>query len=128
MSLATLGPITFEVTDQKVLTWVEAHRSGESRWASQDVYQGHPVKEFLGRGDEKFSMSVRLDADRGVNPAEELERMRDARDTGKVLQFVMGGKLLGDWILRALDEQWRIFGRDAELRVASVSLSLESYA
>jgi phage protein U len=128
MSLATLGPITFEVTDQKVLTWVDAHRSGEARWATHEVFAGKPVKEFLGPGDEKLSMSVRLDSSLGVVPSEQIDRLREARDTGAVLQFVIGGALFGDWILKGVDEQWRIFDRNGEIAKAQVGLSLESYA
>lgn len=128
MSIAVLGPITFEVNQDRVRTWQEARSTGAGRWVVHEVYQGKPRQEFIGPGLQTLSLQVRLDRDRGVNPRDELRRMRQARDTGEVMQFTVGGSLVGDYVLKELAEEWRRFSRNGVLMVAIVNLSLEEYA
>lgn len=128
MSFATLGDdITFEVSSDKVYTWIEARRAGEARWATLDVYAGKPVKEFLGPGLDTITFPIRYDADRGVVPRDELRKLRKLRDTGAVLQFVVGGQLVGDFVLKGLAEDWRRFSRNGVLVTAIVDVTLEEY-
>lgn len=127
MSIGVLGDITFEANADKVRTWQDARRQGSSRWATHDVYGGKPVKEFLGPGLDTIDLSVRLDIERGVIPRDELRKMREARDTGVVLQFTIGGELVGDFSIQSLDETWTRFNRNGVLTTAVVSLHLEEY-
>jgi phage protein U len=133
MSLATLGPangdavITFEVSSDKVLTWHEGERSGEARWAKLDVHGAKPVKEFLGPGLDSISLLVRLDVALGVSPKDELRNMRKQRDEGNVLQFSIGGQLVGDYTLEAINEEWTRFAAGV-LQVAIAKIRLEEYA
>jgi len=127
MSIGVLGPITFEVSADKVRTWQEAKRSATARWATHEVYAGKPKKEFIGPGLAKITMSVRLDIERGVVPKEELQQMRDQMDSGAVLQFTVGGELVGDFSIENVDEEWRRVSRDGVLTTAIVSLTLEEY-
>lgn len=136
MSLATLGDrsgtgedtVVFEVSADRIRTWSEAKRSGEARWAKHEVYSGKPVQEFIGPGLDTLNLSVRFDADRGVVPRNELRRLRKLRDTGAVLTFVVGGELVGDFVLKSLSEEWRRFESKGVLTTAIAELSLEEYA
>lgn len=131
MSFGTLGDgdtkVTFEVSADLVRTWTDLKRSGGARWATHEVFAGKPVKEFIGPGLDTISMSVRLDADRGVKPRDELRNLRSLRDTGAVNQLVIGGELAGDYVLRELSEDLRRFDAKGALLVAIVELSLEEY-
>lgn len=128
MSIGVLGPLTFEVSADKVRTWQDARRTAPARWATHEVYAGKPVQEFLGPGLASISLSVRLDIERGVIPRDELRAMREQMDTGAVMQFTVGGELVGDFILKDVSEEWRRFSRDGVLTTAVVGLSLEEYA
>jgi phage protein U len=127
MSIAVLGDIVFEVSADKVRTWQELTRSGASRWAEHEVYAGKPVSEFLGPGNTQLHLSVRLDIDRGVVPRDELRKLRDARDTGAVLQFTVGGGLVGDFKIDDLNETYRDISPKGVLRIAIVGIALKEY-
>lgn len=127
MSIGVLGPITFEVSADKVRTWRDAKRAGASRWATHDVIAGKPKKEFVGPGLDKITLTVRLDIERGVVPRDELRQMREQRDQGNVLQFTVGGELVGDYSIEALDEEWTRVSRTGVLTTAVVTLTLEEY-
>lgn len=120
--------ITFEASIDRVRTWSEARRSGAARWATHEVFAGKPKLEFIGPGLDSTELTVRLDLERGVVPRDELRRMRKSRDTGEVLQFTIGGKLVGDCVIESLDEQWRRFDAKGVLTHAVVSLHLKEYA
>ena len=127
MSIGVLGDITFEASADKVRTWHDATRTGAARWATHDVYQGKPKREFLGPGLSQVSLAVRLDINRGVVPRDEIRKMRDARDAGTVLQFTIGGDLVGDFTVSEVNESWTRFNRDGVLTTANVVLTLEEY-
>lgn len=128
MSIGVLGPITFEVTADKVRTWQEARRSTTARWATHDVYAGKPKKEFIGPGLSKITLSVRLDSQFGLVPTDELKQMKDQMDSGSVLQFTVGGELLGDFSIENMDEELKRFDRTGVLTTAIVALTLEENA
>lgn len=128
MSLAVLGPITFEVSADRIRTWQEARRTGAARWAKLDIYGRKPLKEFLGPGLDTITLSVRLDIARGVVPRDELRQMRQQRDKGNVLQFSVGGELVGDFTLESIEEEWTRTNAAGVITVAQVHLQLEEYA
>lgn len=126
--IGVLGPITFEVSADKMRTWQEARRRGSARWATHDVYAGKPKKEFIGPGLAQIGLTVRLDIERGVVPKDELAQMREQMDKGNVLQFTVGGELVGDFTIENVDEEWRRVSRTGVLTTAIVGLTLEEYA
>lgn len=130
--IGVLGNITFEVSDGKMLTWQEWTRDTAGRWATHDIYGGKPVIEFLGPGLSSIEISVRLDAQFKIVPLDEIKKMREAMNTGAVLQFTLGSnrtaELIGDFALKNVSEQWTHFSREGDLLCAIVRLSLLEYA
>lgn len=125
--IGVLGDIAFEANADRIRTWQNARRTGPARWATHDVYMGKPKREFIGPGLSVLSLTVRLDIHRGVIPRDELRKMREHRDTGAVLQFTIGGELVGDFTINELDEALERFDRNGVLITATVSLQLEEY-
>jgi phage protein U len=119
--------IKFEASADRLLTWHDARRAGAARWNTHDVHAGKPKREFKGPGLDTIDLTVRLDIERGVIPRDELRKMRLSRDTGEVLQFTIGGDLVGDFTINSLDETLRRFDRNGVLTTAEVVLHLEEY-
>ncbi len=119
--------ITFEVNADRVRTWQDLRRTAEGRWHTHDVYQGKPKLEFLGPGLSTLTLAVRLDIDRGLIPRDELRLMRKQMNAGAVLQFTVGGDLVGDFVLKGVSEELRRVNRDGVLTAATANLTLEEY-
>lgn len=66
-------------------------RQAEARWETHDIIGQKPVSEFVGPGLESVSFDLKLDADLGVDPEEELEKLRKMRDTGEKVFLILGG-------------------------------------
>jgi phage protein U len=128
MGFATLGPITFEASADLVRTFRDAKRDGEARWHEHAVHLGKPLSEFQGPPADQISFTVRLDIDRGVVPRDELRQMRRARDQGEVLEFVIGGELVGDYTLRGVSENWTRLDASGVLTAAEVTITMKEYA
>ena len=127
MSIGVLGPFAFEVSEDKIRTWQEAKRAASSRWETHNVYAGKPKREFIGPGLARITLSVRLDIERGVVPRDELRQMREKMDQGEVMQFTVGGELVGDFTIENLDEEWRRMSRTGVLTTAIVNITIEEY-
>lgn len=119
--------VVFEVNADLVRTWQELKRSGSARWATHDVYAGKPVREFLGPGLDKITLLIRLDAERGVVPLDEVNKIRGFMSSGAVLQFTIGGQLVGDFSVDLSDDEWRRVSREGALTTAIISITLEEY-
>lgn len=128
MAIATWGPVTFEVSADRVRTFRDARRSGEARWAEHVVYAGKPAREFLGPGLSSLSLSVRLDRALGVVPEDEIKALAEQRDIGAHHALVMGGEVVADFTLDGFSERWDVVDAGGRLLVATVDLNLKEYA
>ena len=126
--LAVFGEVVFEVSSEKVLTWLEARRSGTARWHEHEVHLAKPRPEFLGPPLDVVTLPIRLDLSLGVVPRDELRRMRQMRDTGAVERFLVGDEPVGDFRLTSLSETWRHLDANGVLTVAQAEVTLAEYA
>jgi len=127
--IGSYGEIVFEVSMDRVRTFDNFTRSGSGRWENHDIISLKPMPEFIGPGQEDISFSIRLDAAMGLNPENELQKLRDMRDTGEVAQLIIGSKPVTNnlWLLESLQEQQRVFDNKGRLILADVELSLKEY-
>lgn len=127
MSLGTWGDVVFEVSADLMRTWQDMKRSGEARWARHEVYAGKPLPEFIGPGLDSLTMSVRLDALRGVTPADEIKTLREQRDIGAVHPLMIGGELVFDCTLKSIGEDHRRHDAMGKPLLIIAELSFEEY-
>jgi phage protein U len=125
--LATLGSIVFEASSDLVRTFQDAAQKTSARWEAHEVIGRKPVQEFVGPALRTLSFSIRLDAGLGVDPDGEAATLRDSVESGEVLSFVLGGRPVGDWVVKEMGETWRNITADGRVQVIVVELSLEEY-
>ena len=126
--LATLGSIVFEASADLVRTFGDVAHKTSARWETHEVIGRKPVQEFGGPALRTLSFAVRLDAALGVDPEAEAAVLRDSVEQGEVLAFVLGGRPVGDWIIKEQSETWRHVTADGQVLLIHVELSLEEYA
>lgn len=123
--IGTLGDITFKVSSDSIRTFTGFTRSGSARFQTHNLIGRKPVVEFVGPDLESIALTVRLDVKYGMNPINEINSMREKRDTGERLAFIVGGKLLGDFVIEQLSEPWDQVDNRGNLLKATVSLTLK---
>ncbi len=127
MQLGSFGEIVFETSADRIRTWQQMSRKGSARFAEHVVAEGKPRLEFLGPGLEELTLSVRLDAQLGLDPETELGSMREIRDAGQEKTLVIGGKVVGKFVLEEIGEEHKRHDGSGGLLLAEVTLKLKEY-
>lgn len=130
MLVGFMSDIPFVVSSSCIRTFDDYSRGSGGRWAQHDIIGEKPVLEFLGPDVEKISFTMHLRADQGINPANELEKLRKLRDDGKYFPLVIGSKMVTDnmWVLESLDETVAYWGKLGSMLSAKVTVTLKEYA
>ena len=130
MQVGSMGDIPFVVSYGKIRTFSDYGRSGSGRWAKHDLIGRKPVMEFLGPDVEKVSMKIQLRTDHGINPENELGRLRKMRDTGAVFPFILGGAPVSDnyWLLEDIGENVSYWRAGGKILSVSVDITLTEYS
>src|SRR5699024_5239965 len=126
--IGSLGNVPFEASYNKLRTFNNFTRSAAARWADHERQGKKPRAEFIGPDAESITFNIRLDLNHGIDPERELTGLRTARDEGRVLPLVLGGKFIGDYYIESLNESHRHYTGHGLLVVAGVDLSLREYS
>lgn len=129
MAIGTLGPIVFEVSDKKILTFDGMTRDVSGRWVEHEVMGVKPKPEFLGAGNQKITLPITLSADLGVRPRKMLELVESMVESGDAEYLIINCKPVGrhPFRLTTSSETWDRMYRRGELAKASLTITLEEY-
>lgn len=129
MSIGTLGKIVFEVSDSKVFTIDELKRSAKMRYAKHDVIGKKPVLEKLGPDLSELKFRIILSASNGVNPMNDIKRIRKAMDDGTAISLLVGGNVIGEckWVIADYEEGYSQVDNKGNVWRLDVDLSLQEY-
>ena len=95
MAIGTLGPIVFEVSDKKTLTFNGMTRDVSGRWVEHEVMGVKPKPEFLGAGNQKITLPITLSAGLGVRPRKMLELVESMVESGDAEYLIINCKPVG---------------------------------
>lgn len=124
----SFGPVSFEVSAEKVKTWSDLSREHKGRYATHEVLGAVPRLEFLAPDISQTTFKVRLDAGLGASPAEDMDTLADLCRTGRVERLVLGGRNLGPHVIEGVKEIWRRMGPAGVVLVAEAELTFKEYA
>jgi phage protein U len=129
LPIGTFGDIVFEVSTEKVRTFDDLRRRGSARWATHEVIGKKPVKEFIGPGLESIRFSMQFSAALGVNPLDEINRLRELRDNGEPQELIIGGAPVGGnlWVVEEISEDWDKLDNRGNLLFAEIDVELQEY-
>lgn len=130
--MATIGSlgslITFEVSDKKILTFKDLQVSASGSWSYHDIISKKPRSEFNGAELKDSSFSIVLSAEHGVKPRETMDKIVKAVESGQVMPFTLGGKVIGsNWIIKSNSGMYDIVMNKGEVAKATVKITLEEY-
>ncbi len=129
-NLGTLGDISFHVSSSNdIYTYDNFSRSASSRTTSHDIIGEKSLTEYLGPGLQTISFTLKLNAQWGVNPLTEIERLIDYCESGTVLMFTMGNKRVGEnrWLIESVDTTAKYYDFQGNILSAEASVKLKEY-
>lgn len=121
--------IVFSVDDKKVFSPSTIERSGSARWASHEIIGSKPKSEFLGPGIDQIQMDITLDINFGIKPIKMIEKLKKAKDTGKVNTLMIGTNKIGSykWLIESMSDKWETVYSKGQLAKAKVSLTFKEF-
>ena len=127
--IGSLGEVCFEVSGQSIKTFDDMRRNASARLATHELINRKPLTEFVGAGLETISLSIALSAFYGIDPIEEVKVLREMRDKGMAVPFILDGQPQGDglWLLESLEEEWHYIDNYGCPRVINCSCTLKEY-
>ena len=122
--------VTFETSDQRILSFKGFKREIKGRWASHERVGKKPLKQFLGPDADSVTFTVTLNAWHGVKPRSTLDRIEQSVKKGTPEYLVIASQRVcsGKMVITSASQTWDEIYNKGELVRASVELTLEEYA
>lgn len=129
MAIGSLGDVVFEASDEIVRTIRNVKLQGSAKYAEHEVIGGKPLLEFTGLDADSFTFDMFFSTSLGVIPIDEAKKLREIRDKGEAVLFVLDGEPqgVGLWAITQLSEDWEHMDKNGSPHYLSVSVSLKEY-
>lgn len=123
------GPIKFETSDKRILTFTDFQRESTVRKERHEVIGRKPVPEFIGPDLDQITFSVYLSVVNGVNPRVDAERWLRMSRSGEAHPLIIGKRGLGydRWTIENVSQMWDVVLNKGQVYSAKVDITLEEY-
>ena len=127
MSIGTFGPLTFETSEKRIRTFDAFKRKTGAKFEEHGIIGLKPKLEFTAPGLDDISFQVVFSAYLGLNPAKEIDSLREIVQKGEYHPLIIGGKTLGKFVVESVAEAWNHVDNQGNLLDAAVDISLKEY-
>ena len=127
MSIGTFGPLTFETSEKRIRTFDAFKRKTGAKFEEHAIIGLKPKLEFTAPGLDDISFQVVFSAYLGLNPAKEIDSLREIVQKGEYHPLIIGGKTLGKFVIESVAEAWNHVDNKGNLLDAAVDISLKEY-
>ena len=132
MSIGNFGNVDFEVSARRVRTFDQFKRSSKARFARHDLMESKPRLQHVGADLDEISFEIRLDIALGINPEEELNKLRAILASGEDQPLMVGTqggglKKAGRFVLESAEETWSKVDNKGHIITATVNLKLVEF-
>lgn len=124
------GDFTFYVSADQIKTFDSLKWDSAAKYSTHDRHLREPLLEFTGTDVETITFTMFFSVFLGVNPIKEIANLLQAMRRGEVNRLVIGPKAYGTnkWVITKLSNSLKRFDRWGNLLVASVNVTMQSYA
>lgn len=127
--IGSLGPIIFNASSTRKQTFEGLNRENSNRIATHENLNNKPILEFIGPGLDKVTLNLTWSIEHNLNPDVELQKLRDIRDKGEVVSFILGNKPYGSgkYLLENIGEEQKRIDNKGNIFSITFSLTLNEY-
>lgn len=128
--IGSWGDVIFSVSRKQIKTFDGMKWDAGAKYATHERHLKEPLLEFTGTEVETFSFTMYFSAFLGVNPIKEVAKLLQAMRRGEVHGLVIGTKGYGTnkWVITKLSNALKQYDSKGNLLVASVNVTMQSYA
>lgn len=129
MTVGSFGDIIFQVSNFRVLTFDNFKRNIKAEYAEHKTIGQPPKLEFLHRELEEIQFDMQFIRDLGVNPADEVQKLKDICHKGEANYLVLDNKVYGDieFVVESFSETVDYFDNAGDILAEKVSVRLKEY-
>lgn len=127
--IGSFGDVVFSVSHETVRTFSDYSRSTAGRWASHEVLGLKPLPQYIGPGLDTITFNMRFDANLGVNPRKEMDRLIMLDRKAKAVSLIIGGKGIGTglWVITSLSQTYDTVDNKGNIIAGNMSITLQEY-
>lgn len=125
----SIGPVEFKASESYVKTFQDMTISHKANYAGHKIINGPEIIEFTGTDASSVTLKIHFDSELGVNPADEIEALRDMTHTSSPVPFVLNGNVIGRdlWVIESMNVTVGNVAYDGYILSADVSLTLKEF-
>lgn len=129
MVVGSLGDIIFSVSSEKVETLNNLKYTKSVNFSEHKRHNTTSILEYTGRNADEISFKITLSYLLGVNVEDELKKIEEYTQQGKLLKMVLGKTIYGSyrWVITKYTVNYKYFDRLGDVVNAEVSLNLKEY-
>ncbi|ADO82806.1 phage tail protein [Ilyobacter polytropus] len=131
--IGILGDIPFNVSfdgnTTEILNFLNLKQGGAANYEKHSRRRNKPSLELLDLENNKINLNITLRSDFGIEPRELLKKIDNYMNDGEVLDFILGGDLIGsgEYVIISYDAGYEYISNNGKVRKIDMSLSLEEY-
>ena len=127
--LGSFGSLTFTVSDKTIRTFSDMSWDFSASYATHDRHMKADLLEYLGPDVEGLSFSMAFSVFTGVNPYNEIKKLRQMVRNGNAERLVIGGRVYGSykWVMQKCSVELTQYDNKGNLWAAKVKVTLKEY-
>lgn len=127
--IGIFGKLVFETSDKKILTFTDMQHKVSANYAQHKIIGKKPRSEFLNVDLREITFTIILDAQYGVKPRKQLEKIEYMLSEAYADYLVIGEKKVwkNKFVITNLSESWDVVYSGGELARATVDVTFQEY-
>ena len=127
--VGSLGEVVFDVSSESILTFDGMQYSHSAKYSEHSIIGRKGLLEFTGFSAATLSFTITLNAELGIDPKEQLDRLKEIFYNHEAVLFILNGEPQGEnlWVIESLNEKHDDISRIGISNYIEVSLSLKEY-
>ena len=124
---ASIGPVEFVASESLVKTFTDLSFSHKANFHEHKILSQKGVIEFSGLDAMSCSLKISLDTDRGNDPRNDIESLKELLESHEAAPFTIGGHVIGSglWVIESMSITAGIISQKGDILSADVNLSLK---
>lgn len=127
MIVGMLGQTIFMTSSKYVLTINDFSKNKSVNWIEHKIIGKEPKLQFDGANLDTLKFNLYLSYALGVNPFATAQKMEELMKNGAVVNFILGQKYLGKYVITDMSETPRAYSREGISINVDVNISLKRY-
>ncbi|MDR3089861.1 MAG: phage tail protein [Desulfobulbaceae bacterium] len=124
--LGAFGPIVFEVSEERILTFDHMRAGRRGRYSTLNVADHEQLLHYEGKELSRLDFSIQLHH-RFCDPMAEIDRMYEMVEAHEAYPMIVGGRVLGEFVLEEVGDNWRRVADNGVLMMVECDLRLWEY-